>query len=206
MALFEALRDGYSLMEVDNRFIVQAPSSLGRGDSTVMESSPLTVQGDTHLAVELSGVGDGGVQQSAPPSSSPRSYADTIRSNGVSTVPWIEGNLLQDARSAFQVINEGQWLYRNVPISCFKWHVGFNPKGSKPTRIPVWVEFPDLSIDFYPWVEGLGKIIGRVLGQKARASGINPKWDPQVLIEVDVSMSIKTHVDIKDSDGLKLHT
>ncbi|KAH7424017.1 hypothetical protein KP509_12G085700 [Ceratopteris richardii] len=37
----------------------------------------------------------------------------------------------EDANSALQVLTEGQWLIRNSPISLFKWHIGFNPKGPK---------------------------------------------------------------------------
>ncbi|MCO5579971.1 hypothetical protein L7F22_033838 [Adiantum nelumboides] len=56
----------------------------------------------------------------------------------------------EDANSALQVITEGQWLIKNTPISFFKWHKGFNPRGEKPTRVPVWVDFPDLPMEIYP--------------------------------------------------------
>ncbi|MCO5609140.1 hypothetical protein L7F22_063362 [Adiantum nelumboides] len=55
----------------------------------------------------------------------------------------------EEANSALQVITEGQWLIKNTPISFFKWFKGFNRKGEKPTKISVWVDFPDLSVKFY---------------------------------------------------------
>ncbi|MCO5595985.1 hypothetical protein L7F22_050037 [Adiantum nelumboides] len=74
----------------------------------------------------------------------------------------------EDANSALQVITEGQWLIKNTPISFFKWHKGFNPRGDKPTRVPVWVDFPDLPVEFYSWLGKLGNSVGKVLGQKSR--------------------------------------
>ncbi|MCO5559353.1 hypothetical protein L7F22_012952 [Adiantum nelumboides] len=71
----------------------------------------------------------------------------------------------EDANSALQVITERQWLIRNTPMSFFKWFKGFNPKGEKPTKIPVWVDFPDLPVEFYPKLNKIGNVVGKVLGQ-----------------------------------------
>ncbi|MCO5601978.1 hypothetical protein L7F22_056105 [Adiantum nelumboides] len=76
----------------------------------------------------------------------------------------------EDAYSALQVIIEGQWLIKNTPISFFKWHKGFNPREEKPTKIPVWVDFSDLPVKFYPWLGKLGNSIGKVLKSTARQS------------------------------------
>ncbi|MCO5558664.1 hypothetical protein L7F22_012250 [Adiantum nelumboides] len=53
---------------------------------------------------------------------------------------------------ALQVIGQGQWIIRNTPLSVFKWYVGFNSRGDKPSKIPVWIDFPDLPVEFYPWL------------------------------------------------------
>ncbi|MCO5600238.1 hypothetical protein L7F22_054348 [Adiantum nelumboides] len=106
---------------------------------------------------------------------------------------------------ALQVIGYGQWLIRNTPISVFKWYEGFNPRGDKPTKVPVWVDFPNLLVDFYPWLKDLGSYLGTVLGQKSRG-GFNPKWDPQLLIEIDLNKELVYEVPIKDSDGNWLHS
>ncbi|MCO5559112.1 hypothetical protein L7F22_012704 [Adiantum nelumboides] len=110
----------------------------------------------------------------------------------------------EDANSALQVITEGQWLIRNTLVSFFKSFKGFNPKGEKPTKIPVWVDFPYLPVEFYPWLNKIGNVVGKVLGQKARG-GINPKWDPQLLIEVDTSKPTKTSVPIRNNVGQLIH-
>ncbi|MCO5569789.1 hypothetical protein L7F22_023504 [Adiantum nelumboides] len=74
----------------------------------------------------------------------------------------------EDANSALQVITEGQWMIKNTPISFFKWFKGFNPKREKPTKIPVWVDFPDLPVEYYLWLSKIGSVVDKVLGQKAR--------------------------------------
>ncbi|MCO5572207.1 hypothetical protein L7F22_025959 [Adiantum nelumboides] len=76
----------------------------------------------------------------------------------------------EDTNSALQVITGGQWLIKNTPISFFKWFKGFNPKREKPTKIPVWVDFPDLLVEYYPWLSKIGGAVGKVLGQKARGT------------------------------------
>lgn len=110
-----------------------------------------------------------------------------------------------DSNSALQIVSQGQWLVRNTPISTFKWYPGFNPKGPKPTKVPIWVDFPDLPIELYPWLKSIGNCVGRVLGQRPRG-GINPKFDPQLLIEVDLNQEIKSSILIKDSSSRNLHS
>lgn len=110
-----------------------------------------------------------------------------------------------DSNSALQIVGQGQWLVRFTPISVFKWFPGFNPKGPKPTKAPVWVDFLDLPIELYPWLKSIGGCVGKVLGQRPRG-GINPKFDPQLLIEVDTNVDLKLTVPIKDSNGKVLHS
>ncbi|MCO5557158.1 hypothetical protein L7F22_010717 [Adiantum nelumboides] len=81
-------------------------------------------------------------------------------------------------------------------MALFNWYPGFNPRGPKPTKVPVWVEFPDLPMDYYPWLKQIGSCLGIGLGQRARG-GFNPKWDPQMLIEIDLSKDLKTEVPIR---------
>ncbi|MCO5572752.1 hypothetical protein L7F22_026511 [Adiantum nelumboides] len=61
---------------------------------------------------------------------------------------------------------QGQWYIKNTPLSMFKWFEGFNPRSNKPSKVPTWVDFPDLPVEFYPWLEKLGATLGEVLGQK----------------------------------------
>ncbi|MCO5600611.1 hypothetical protein L7F22_054726 [Adiantum nelumboides] len=109
-----------------------------------------------------------------------------------------------DPNSALQIVSQGQWLMRNTPISVFKWYIWFNPKGPKPSKAPVWVDFIDLPVDLYPWLKLIGSFVGRVLGQRSRG-GINPKFDPQLLIEIDLSKDLIYTVPIQDSNGKVLH-
>lgn len=102
-------------------------------------------------------------------------------------------------------MGQGQWwLIRFTPISVFNWFPGFNPKGPKPTKSPVWVDFPNLPIELYPWLKSIGIYVGKVLGQRPRGN-INPKFDPQLLIE-DTGVDIKLSIPIKDSSGRILHS
>ncbi|MCO5589237.1 hypothetical protein L7F22_043203 [Adiantum nelumboides] len=109
-----------------------------------------------------------------------------------------------DAHSALQIVSQGQWLIRSTPISVFNWFIGFNPKGPKPTKAPIWVDFIDFPIELYPWLKPIGNSLGRVLGQRSRG-GINPKFDPQLLNEIDLSKELKYLIPIKDSCGRALH-
>ncbi|MCO5569042.1 hypothetical protein L7F22_022748 [Adiantum nelumboides] len=110
----------------------------------------------------------------------------------------------RDSNSALQVASQGQWLIKSTPMSVFKWFPGFNPRGPKPTCVPVWIDFPDLPVEFLPWLSDLARLVGKVMGQKNRGD-INPKWDPQVLVEVDISKSLLNEVPIRDSMGNLLH-
>ncbi|MCO5575624.1 hypothetical protein L7F22_029426 [Adiantum nelumboides] len=72
-----------------------------------------------------------------------------------------------DNSSAFQVISRGQWIIKSTPLSFFRWHRGFDPRGDKPACILIWVDFPDLPVDYYPWLKNIGAKLGKVLGQKS---------------------------------------
>ncbi|MCO5577382.1 hypothetical protein L7F22_031214 [Adiantum nelumboides] len=109
-----------------------------------------------------------------------------------------------DAHLALQIVSQGQWLIRSTPTSVFNWFIGFNPKDPKPTKANVWVDFIDFPIELYPWLKPIGNSLGRVLGQRSRG-GINPKFDPQLLIEIDLSRELKYLIPIKDSCGRALH-
>ncbi|MCO5558082.1 hypothetical protein L7F22_011658 [Adiantum nelumboides] len=106
-----------------------------------------------------------------------------FHSENVGTAPLV----MQEGAFIIEVADPilGQWFIRNTSLSVFKWYEGFNPRGDKPSRVPVWVDFLDLPVDFYQWLEQMGGQLGIVLGQKVEG-GINPKWDPQLLIEIDL--------------------
>ncbi|MCO5558828.1 hypothetical protein L7F22_018088 [Adiantum nelumboides] len=105
---------------------------------------------------------------------------------------------------ALQVVGYGQWLIRNTPISVFKWYERFNPRGDKPTKVPFWVDFPNLPMDFLPWLKDLGSYLGTVLGQKSRGAlilnGTHSFWLKLT------SIKLIYEIPIKDSDGSWLHS
>ncbi|MCO5602841.1 hypothetical protein L7F22_056980 [Adiantum nelumboides] len=109
-----------------------------------------------------------------------------------------------DPNSALQIVIQGQWLMRNTPTSVFNWYIGFNPRGLKPSKALVWVDFINLPVELYPWLKLIGSFVGRVLGQSSRG-GINPTFDPQLLIEIDLSKDLIYTVPIQDSNGKVLH-
>ncbi|MCO5548711.1 hypothetical protein L7F22_002171 [Adiantum nelumboides] len=113
--------------------------------------------------------------------------------------------LYENPNFALQIVSQGQWILTNTPISMFNWYLGFNPKGPKPTKSPVWVDFVDLHVELYPLLKHIGSYVGRVLGQRYRG-GINPKFDPQLLIELDLSKELIHFVPIQDSNGKELHS
>ncbi|MCO5575656.1 hypothetical protein L7F22_029460 [Adiantum nelumboides] len=70
--------------------------------------------------------------------------------------------------SALHVLHQGRWILRSTPFLFYRWYLGFNPKGEKPSKVPIWVDFHDLPIELYPWLRQIGLQFGRVLGEKAR--------------------------------------
>ncbi|MCO5579243.1 hypothetical protein L7F22_033097 [Adiantum nelumboides] len=122
----------------------------------------------------------------------------------VSHVQYLPNNyylfIFYDVQAALWVVSHGQWIIKNTPMTVFNWYPGFDPKGPKPSKVPVWVDFVDLPIEFYPWLKIIGACIGRVLGQRA-SKGINPKWDPQLLIEIDPFKDLQQSIPIKNFEG-----
>lgn len=60
-------------------------------------------------------------------------------------------------------------------------------------------------MEFLPWLKVGGDQVGRVLGQKS-SQGINPKFDPQLLIEIDLNSHVKEVIHLRDHMGVILHT
>lgn len=90
--------------------------------------------------------------------------------------------------------------YKNTPLTFFKWHIGFNPKVEKPNKVPMWVDFLAFPIDYYPSLKVIGAQAENVLGQNT-IHGYNPEWDPQLLIEVDLSQNLQEVVIHRDQQG-----
>lgn len=62
-----------------------------------------------------------------------------------------------------------------------------------------------MPLQFYPWLKELGNQLGNVKGHKP-IPNINPKWEPQLLIEVDTAKPLKDEILIFDGEGSLLHT
>lgn len=97
--------------------------------------------------------------------------------------------LMKTPEMALQALAAGQWMLKNSPLYLFKWPPGFNPGEGNKVKYPVWVEFPDLPFQYYPNLKTLAKPLGRVLGVRP-TSDINPRWHPQVLVELNLSMDL----------------
>ncbi|MCO5551255.1 hypothetical protein L7F22_004754 [Adiantum nelumboides] len=116
----------------------------------------------------------------------------------------------EDANSALQVITEGQWLIKSTPISFFKWFKGFNPKGEKPTKIPVCVDFPDLPVEFFPWLSSIGNVVGKghqLLTNKEETNNKEPnkKQDQEGLIPPESPLAYHNCSQDSQSEG-SLHS
>ena len=64
----------------------------------------------------------------------------------------------------------------------------------------VWVDFLEMPIQFYPWINEIGSQVGVVKGHKL-ISAVNPKWEPQLLIDIDLSTPLKEEVLLLHSFG-----
>ena len=88
----------------------------------------------------------------------------------------------------------------NSLLSLFNWNEDFDPMGPKPTRMPVWVEFPNLPAHLVPILKLIVEPLGKLLGQRP-FTDINPRWHLQVLIEMEVLGQMPEFILIKDSEG-----
>ena len=104
---------------------------------------------------------------------------------------------------ALQAVAAGQWMIKNSPMCLFKWYPGFKPEGGNHVKYPVWVEFPDLPFQYYPILKKLAEPLGKVLGIRP-INEINPRWHPQVLVEIDLSQDLPTAWTLVRDDGITM--
>lgn len=112
--------------------------------------------------------------------------------------------LMKTPEMALQAIAAGQWMVRNSPMGLFKWYPGFKLEGGNHIKYPVWVEFPDLPYQYYPILKKLAEPLGKVLGVRP-VSDINPRWHPQVLVEIDLSNDLPTVWRMVRDDGIEFN-
>lgn len=86
-----------------------------------------------------------------------------------------------------------------------RWYPDFNPRVDKPSRIPVWVELTDFPHRMSPCIKAIGDSIGNLMGRRPQ-SIYNQRFDPQLLIEVDLSQPLIEEVDIFDQVGVCRYT
>lgn len=104
---------------------------------------------------------------------------------------------------ALKVLGAGQWCIRNIPLCLFRWSPTFSTEGPKPTHYPVWVELPNLPMQYYPFIHKLVEPLGKILG-KRRQQDFNPRWHPQVLVEMDLDGQFPPIIEIYRDDGVKV--
>lgn len=109
-----------------------------------------------------------------------------------------------DAKHTAEVLNHGKWLIKSMPLVIHRWTKSFDHKNKKLATIPVWVDLPQMPLAFYLWIKNLGSKIGRIICQKSYPAN-NPKWDPQLLMEVNTSQELKHSLNLLDQDGHVLH-
>lgn len=118
----------------------------------------------------------------------------------IPTVQYLPNNFyifyFEEASHAYEILSHGTWLIRNTPLVLSKWYNGFNPRTDKPSKIPVWIELPDMPPTFSPWVKEIGARLGKVLGRKP-VPAINPRWDQEILVEIDVAKPLLEKVQRK---------
>lgn len=110
--------------------------------------------------------------------------------------------LMKTPAMALQAISAGQWMIKNSPLCLFKWFPGFKPKGGNQVKYPIWVEFPDLPFQYYPLLKSLAEPLGKVLGIRP-VSDINPRWHPQVLVELDLAEELPKAWRLIRDDGIE---
>ncbi|MCO5593353.1 hypothetical protein L7F22_047364 [Adiantum nelumboides] len=94
----------------------------------------------------------------------------------------------------------GLWIIGNSTLCLFKWHKSFSPEKSAMEHFPIWVEFPNLPLEYGEHLKVIGSKLGRVLGGRPRRD-YNPSWNPQGLIEMNIEKQLPFAMDICTDDG-----
>lgn len=89
-----------------------------------------------------------------------------------------------------QVLSQGIWLLWICLMIFHPWTKGFKSRKGKPFSVPIWVDFLDLPLQFFPWMKDIGSQLGKVKGHKP-IPNINPKLKPQLLEEFDTLKTLK---------------
>ena len=92
-----------------------------------------------------------------------------------------------------KILEKGPWFINGTFISIQKWTAGFQASQAKISNLPVWVELPELPVEFQ--VEKMLKVIGNNLGSfvKADMNAIkeNKMRFARILVMMDVSLPKK---------------
>ena len=76
-----------------------------------------------------------------------------------------------------------------------KWSRNFTVSDDKKLRVPVWVEFPSLTLSCWPFIEAISNTLGKVI-TKEHDKKINARPQKCVCVEVDLSKDLKDFVKI----------
>ena len=112
--------------------------------------------------------------------------------------------MFEEPEQAQFVLSHGTWLFKNSPLLLQAWTRDFNPRGARSSIIPVWVDFPEMPLQFYPWLKELGSQLGK-------SQGINLflmlilNGNLSCLLKFDTSLTLKEEILIMDGEGEVLH-
>ncbi|CAN0917281.1 hypothetical protein LINGRAHAP2_LOCUS30196 [Linum grandiflorum] len=87
------------------------------------------------------------------------------------------------------VMNGGPWLLGDTYLTVYRWHKGFNPWNSDAKTTMVWIQLPDLPIEYYhPTVvmRIASKIGAPVRVDRATKEGARAKY-ARVCVEIDLT-------------------
>lgn len=109
--------------------------------------------------------------------------------------------LFKNEEMVVNSLRVGQLCTRNSPISLFRWTPKFSLEGTKSTLCSIWVELPNLSFHlYYPMLKNIVEPLGKVLSTRPLLE-FNPRWHPQVLVEIDGESELPYEIDMPTREG-----
>ncbi|CAI0455976.1 unnamed protein product [Linum tenue] len=100
--------------------------------------------------------------------------------------------------------SEGPWLLGDTYLTVFRWYKGFNPWKVEVKSTPVWVQLPDLPIEFFnaEAVTIIAQLIGRpVRVDRATEMGARGNY-ARVCVEVDLSRPLLSQYKVEGTTYL----
>ena len=95
-----------------------------------------------------------------------------------------------------RVITAGPWSFRGQFLHVFPWRPDFNPMTEMPRSSPVWIQLPDLPLEYWnrECLSGITKALGRPIKIDDRSLKLERGHSVRICVEIDLSSPLHQRV------------